>query len=563
LIPRGAWGAAALAPFLLLAGSALASCSADAPAIQEVSPLKGASGVAADAPVRIVFDRSMDQASVASRLQLIPPLAGCDATTCPISWKGPALVLTHPGHEFTPGTRYLVLLKGGYRDRAGQANGLDHSWDFTAEDAPSLRSSSPAEGAQDVRPDADLTLRFSRRLLAPMPGQVVLDPYVPLRLTLDPADPTRLVVSPQRLLGPLSTYRLTVVRSLQDATHLALGKDLSITFRAGGLDLARSLAVGLRDVDGHATRIAALRLPAGIPAARPSLRLLYEAPGEITDFQWSRDARHLYVLAGGEVLQVTPGDGLAQATGITAVSIAPSPATDELAYVAPDHSLHLWRSEAAGPVDIPLPQAGPQLRAPAWSSDGSRLALAVDAGGSGTLGLLDRATLSRFMVPATTLPALGGTPMAWSFDGFSLAFAREMGGRQETWVYRPQDAGPHGEVQLGPVSPAALAWSSDGIAVFAAGPELDRVNASANAVARGFLPIQSSRPGDAEPTTSAFDRRLVFTRRVGATPQLWVMNTDGSGLFQLTSPDFDPGSGLVDNGVVMPRWAPGRAATAG
>lgn len=563
MIPRGAWGAALLALLFSLCGSVLAACSADTPAIQEVSPSKGATGVPADAPIRVVFDRSMDEASVASRLELTPPLAGCDTVSCPITWRGTGLLLTHQGHEFSPGTRYTVRLHGGYRDLAGQANTLDHSWDFTAEDAPSLQSASPADGAQDVRPDADISLRFSRRLLAPADGQVVLDPYVPVTVALDPNDRSRLRVSPHRLLGPLSSYRLTVLAGLQDATHLPLGKDASISFRTGKLDLSRSLAVGLRDVDGHATRIATLRLPPGIPSAPPTLRLVYESPTQIDDFQWSRDANHLLVVSAGDVTELDLASGSPVATGIKALSIATSPARDELAYVAPDRHLHLWHRAAEGGADLPVPQAGLLLRAPAWSGDGSRLALAVEGGAAPGLAVLDRATMSRYTLPDTNLPALGAMPMAWSFDGFSLAFARDLPGRQEAWLYRPQDTGDRAETGLGPASAAAFAWSSDGSLLFAAGPELDRVNTSGNTVSRAFTPVPSSRPGDAEPTTSGFDRRLVFTRRSGAVPQLYVMNVDGSGVVQLTGAEADPAGGLVDNGVVMPRWAPARPAAGG
>ena len=159
-----------LLPLGLLWG--LVSCGPSGPAIQAVSPSKGEANVAGDAPVKITFNHDMDRASVEARFRLSPQVAGCDPTECPVRWTGRTLQLGHAPHQFAANTRYRVTLMPGYRDTAGQVEGLEHFWDFTTESAPNVGAITPSDGSTGVAVDADNTVQLTRSALAPAPRQL-------------------------------------------------------------------------------------------------------------------------------------------------------------------------------------------------------------------------------------------------------------------------------------------------------------------------------------------------------------------------------------------------------
>jgi len=547
----------------------LAACTLAPPAIQGVSPRKDESNVAADAPIQITFDRPMDQQSVNSRLELKPAIPGCDVSSCPITWREQTLTFRHTGHEFLPGTKYTVVLHGGYRDAAARINDLDHTWDFTSEEAPRVRSASPSNGATAVATETEIVLQFSRAMVAPGPELLTLDPPVPARIVSDPADPSRVIIRPVPLLQPRTHYRVSVDANLTDTHHNALGAPYHLDFVTGAHDLTRTLAFAVLDSGGQATRIAVLHPPATLGSPRPGLRVVYSASEPIRDFGFTAGARSLYVLTtsrlGRGTLAYVPVEGQAIQVAGGVKWMSTTPGGDSVAYVDADHFLHVW---SLGAGDILLPRLGHVQALPAWSGDGTRLALATDLGmESGTPGaalwILDAASLASYHVPGITLrlpPSCDAChELAWSRDGTSLlAVAISGGAGQGLYVYSPlASRGP----LLQMVSfdlPLEVAWSADSANIYAA------LNGGiARAPARpvpgqslGLRLISGSMPGDEAPATPTFDRRIAFVRSVDAHPQLFLMNNDGTGLVQMTFPDYDPADDLVTFGVVLPRWAP-------
>lgn len=569
--------------FVLLGTAAigLTACSPSAPAIEDVSPHKGDGNVPGDAPIKITFDRPMDRGSVVSRFQLEPTLNTCTPSICPVSWNDRTMTFSHSRVEFQPDTRYQVRLKPGYRDTAGRVNNIEHAWEFRTESAPTLQSSTPAADATGVPPDADLVLQFSRSMQTPSTDELVLVDTekdtatpVPFRVTLDPGDQSRVVVAPVRLLHSRHHYRLSLAAGWQDARHNDIGHLIQLNFVTGDADLSRSLAFSVLDPGGAVGhRLAILHPPASLGAPAPSIRLVYDSAVPIVDFAWAPDARHIYTVEGapGQLLRVDAATGVAQPLGISSALFGVSPTRDEVAYVAADRSLHLWspaRATGLPATDIAVAAAGAQVGAPSWSGDGRRLALTVDAADGPTLAILDRATLSRFLVGGVKLEGAGpeGEPR-WSFDGQAVAFQRDVSGNPEVWTFRPLVNQGSGLTRIGPLHSAELAWSSDGATLFAAGdtgsgtPRLLR-RAPAQPLegqSSGFVALKGSLLGDSMPTTPSFDRRLAFLRPAGGQVQLWLVNGDGSGLSQLTFEQYYPAEKLPLFGVSLPRWAPGAA----
>jgi hypothetical protein len=551
---------------VLLVG-VLAGCGPDGPAIQEVSPAKGENNVAADAPIRVVFNHDMERASVESRLSLAPALEGCDQVACPLTWSGRALVLNHPLHPFAPDTRYRVSLRAGYRDSAGRAEGNDHFWEFHSESAPSIGTVTPGEGSTGVAVDADLSLQLSRAVLVPPVQELTLvgagDPEpLQYRVAVAPDDSRRLVISPLALLRPRTAYTLHVGAGVSDNHHNTLGAGRDFHFTTGTADLARSLGFLVRDKAGQgASRVALLRPPAGLNSPAPSLRVLYHSDQPIASFAWSSDAARVYILGADGRVEVVPLDGTpAGDSGIVASALASSPAHPEVAYVA-GGALHLWRPTAVPAGDLPVPQAGRVSGSPAWSGDGRRLAFSVDDGHGGlALRVLDRETLSVSEVGGGPLPS-SGPVLAWSPDGSALAFTRAGG---EVWSFRPLAAEGNGLLKLGNLEATALSWSSDGDALFAAGAAAGKpallyraLGQPLDGQAAGFTAFSSSRGGDSDPAAPAFDRRLAFLRPAAGAPQAWIMNNDGTGVTQLTFAGYDSDERLPADGVDQLRWSPG------
>jgi hypothetical protein len=562
-------------PLLLLA---LAGCSPSAPAIEDVSPHKGDGGVPGDAPIKVTFDRPMERQSVSTRLSIEPALIGCTPSACPITWVDRTLVFSHPRNEFRADTKYTVHIKPGYRDSAGRVNTIEHVWEFRSDTAPTLQSSNPGADAKGMGPDVDVTLQFSRPMRTPTQEQLQLidlasetSPAVPYRASLDPGDQSRVVVAPVHLLRARHRYRVVLTSDFQDARHNSLTRAVTLNFTTGDADLSRSLAFSVLDAGGASgRRIAALRPPATLGAPAPSLRVVYDSAMPVTDFEWSFDARHLYTIEGepAQLVRVDLGTNAAEPLGIQATSMAVSPTRDEVAYVANDHSLHLWSpAPVAGgaPTDLRVAEAALQAGPPSWSGDGRRLALVTDAPDGPALAVLDRATLSRFVVPGVRLAVSGSEAQPnWSFDGAAVAFERDAAGGPEVWTFRPLAPQGSGLTRIGRLHSAQLAWSSEGSSLYATGnasASLPRLlqRAAAQPVEGqpgGFTALHASVPGDSMPATPAFDRRIAFVRGTGGLPQLWLVNGDGSGLSQLTFAKYDTVDKLPLYGAALPRWAP-------
>ncbi|MFY9614123.1 MAG: Ig-like domain-containing protein [Candidatus Dormiibacterota bacterium] len=554
---------------VLLGGIALSACLPSAPAIENVSPFKGQGGVAGDAPVSVTFDRPMDRDSVETRFELKPSVEGCDRVACPVRWTGSTFSMTHPGHPFSNDTKYRVFIHPGYKDAGGQVNTVEHVWEFQTEAAPMLRTATPATGATGVAADADLVLQFSRPIQAPTTAQLTLRPTgsatdlnVDYHLSSASNDPGLVTVSPLRPLRPNTTYRLSISPDIEDLHHNRLGKRTDIDFTTGSGGLGRSLGFAVLDVQGRATRIAQLRPPASLNAPAPSLRVVYQAQSSIQAWGWSPDASHLYTLEGtdGTVMSVSVASGAPVRLPFRATSIAVSPASDEVAYVNADRVLHLWTAEGG---DVAVPQAGAVVATPAWSGDGHRLATAIDQGAGRTgLGIVDRGTLSRYLVPQVEMAA---GPMSWSFDGASLAFMRNPGPTKpaEVWIFRALAADPPALQRVDAIAATSLTWASDGGSIYAATAAGTGQGGLQRAPARpvpgqstGFSAVRNTQGSAVFPVTPSFDRRVAFVRVADGQPQLWLVNNDGSGLTQLTSTAYDPTDQLVTYGVAMPQWAP-------
>jgi hypothetical protein len=500
--------------------AAAPACATSPPQIVDFSPGRGATQVASNAPIRITFDRPMDSESVSRRLHLVPEVTG------PLNWDNPRqLVYSH--QPLRPAAAYEVILEAGYRDSAGNANTSTHHWPFRTEDPPAVASVTPAHRGGNVDPTALISVAFTREVdLSSLPAAVSLTPNVPFSVRLDPGDARRALIVPNTLLEPDRAYLLTITRLARDVDGNQLGTGLVVSFTTGPVrPLKRALAfiaapAGQDSTDGVWT----------VDENRIPRRL---ASGPVARFSWSGSGSRLLTVdavgqwsdqsLGGEVIELpfhadwaaflAPGLGyvyrdegrlnsvdehgvireLADAVGDVAVA----PAGTRVAYVLPGPTgSEIWAYDIQLAARYRLQSEPGSVADLAWSPDGTRLAyrrLATDP----AQGLLRVRSLAG--AAGTTTVASGdlGSP-TWQADSSHLIFTANF------------------DIQGVPLSKVFRVSATGGIV------RLDPANG---------LPRQIGlNPASAMPSPDG--RQIAFL--AGNPAQIWLMNSDGTGLSQLT-----------------------------
>jgi hypothetical protein len=318
--------------------------------------------------VQVVFDRSVDHASVAGRFAVSPTIPGCDLGTvfaapstapCWIHWldTAPGFELLHEGAVFLPATRYTFTLAGGFADLQGDRNGLDHHWDLTTAAAPVLASSTPPDHATGISLDTPLAVSFSAPMDAPTTAAAIsLDPAVPgTRVVRNSLDNSRFSILPGELLDPAIHYTISVAATARGEDEQLLAAPVAVHFTTGS-QLENAHAVVLAGVPGEGSTalFAPVLTPAaaGEPVAAP---LLLQA------------AR--CVLPGG-----CAGVPL-QAPLQTYSAAAISPDGTRLAVVVKDAQTATSHLEVIDTVNDTIVADIPGGALPSWSPDSSKLAL--------------------------------------------------------------------------------------------------------------------------------------------------------------------------------------------
>jgi hypothetical protein len=320
--------------------------------------------------VRVVFDRSVDHASVAGRFAVSPAIPGCDLGTvfaapstapCWIHWldTAPGFELLHEGAVFLPATRYTFTLAGGVADQQGDRNDLDHHWDLTSAAAPLLASSTPPDHATGIAVDAPLAVSFSAPMDAPTTAAAIsLDPAVPgTRVVRNSLDHSRFVILPGELLDPAINYTVSVATTARGEDEQFLAAPFAVHFTTGS-QLENAHAVVLAGVPGE--RSSAIFTPALTPAAG----------GEPVAAPLLLQAARC-VMPGG--CAGVPLHAPLQTYSAAAIS----PDGTRLAVVVDDAQTLTSQLEVIDTVHDAIVATIPGGAMPSWSPDSTRLALAT------------------------------------------------------------------------------------------------------------------------------------------------------------------------------------------
>lgn len=513
---------------LLVLGAAAPGLSCDSPPqIVDIQPARGAQDVRTNEPIRIRFDRPVDRASVASRFSITPAAAGS------VGWDSTStLVFRH--ETLRTDTQYEVALAPGYRDLAGRANGLRHSWQFRTEAAPVLRATVPASDERNVDPGAYLSFTFSRDVDANSFGDAVsIAPAAAYSVRADPNDGRRLLVAPRRLLDPNTAYTITVGGDARDADgnrmppfslRFTTGppRPLTrwITFIASASDAAGAgagvwmvdeLGFPRKLEDGPVAGFALAPGGGGILLRRPDdawegFDLEGAATGAGFAGRWAvglADAGYAY-LDGGDLVRLLPGG--------TRLSI--------------DHGV----VEASASPDL------------------GRLAYVVNTGGGAEVRGYDIALRAHYRIAAEAAPL---SNLRWNGAGTILAYlaASGPGAERQLRVRSLAGTGSTTTVATGEIVDGEWLGSGPDL-VFSAqvttpsGPQLRIFRVSLATPITTTLKASSSlgQGLDAEmfsPRPSPDGHQLAFLVGEAASAQVWLMNADGTGLRRLTAYDAE------------------------
>jgi Bacterial Ig-like domain len=497
----------------------LTACGGDPPSIVDYSPQRGAIDVPTSVPIRISFDHDVDQASVQSRLRLVP------ATPGTVRWlSGRELVFDHA--TLATNTTYQIVLEAGYQDSSGNVYPLRHHWSFVTEPPPSLAGSSPTGSQSDFDPSAFLTLDFTREMNATsLRSAISLSPTVPFDVQLDPTDSRRAIVIPSELLTPQTTYQVSLSVSALDVDGNQLDRDQTIAFTTGA---ARPLHSWITFVTSQ---------PGGAPAGLWMVnelgypRQLF-TQDSVHSFSWSPGGGTLLAQGDHEAWwELTPGVG---ATLLGFKATWASALATGMGYVYIDDSGTLHRQNGLGADEIVASDVTQASVAP----DGLRLAYVLGASGPDEVWAYDVGLRARYQLVTDTAPV---SDVTWASAGNRIAYLRSDVGSTSLRVRNLSGSGATTTIAGGDIG--APAWFPDSVhivfSVAIANPAITHKAFVINAVAPAApLNLALGLPADpavdlSSPVPSPDGHQIAYLNG----GQIWLMNADGTRPTALTQPD--------------------------
>lgn len=486
-------------------------------------------------PVRITFDHAVDQASVASRLHLVPSATGS------LKWLSDR-ELEYDHLPLAPSTTYQVVIEAGYRDAAGNVYVLRHHWSFITEPPPAFTAASPADGATGIDPADYLTVDFSRPMDAgSMRSGIVLSPQVAFNVRLDPTDARRAIVAPNSLLAPSTTYTMLITTGVLDQDGNQLDRVQTIQFTTGALSTLHGwIAFAALRSTGDSAGLWIVN-DLGFP------RLLLDA-GSIQSFAWSPDGNSLvYESQAGTWSAYTPG-GAPETLDFTAswaAALAPG-----LGYAYLDASETLRREAADKTVEV----IASGVTDAAVSPDGKRIAyIEPQSDGTTMIWGYELGLRSHYVLGVDKGEVSG---LSWSPAGNRLAYLRVDPTSSALRVLGLAGSASFTTIATGDLGQPAWLRDSDHLVIdaavrSAAGVQVRKAFLINVAAPPPALTISLGLPADSDiqvsgPVPSPDGHQIAFI----SGGQVWLMNADGTRPVPLTR--FDQQS--FPYSCLMPAW---------
>ncbi|MGC2232124.1 MAG: Ig-like domain-containing protein, partial [Candidatus Acidiferrum sp.] len=201
-------------------------------------PVAGAVGVAQSTTVSATFSEPMEASTInATTFTLAGP--GVTPVTGSVSYAGSTATFT-PGAALATGTLYTATITTGATDPTGNALAANYVWTFTTAGPPSVTSTVPASGANDVPLNQKVSATFSGHMTASTitaTGTFTLavaggGAAVPGTVTYDAASDTA-IFAPTAALAINTPYTATITTAAQSAQGNALPANYAWTFSTG------------------------------------------------------------------------------------------------------------------------------------------------------------------------------------------------------------------------------------------------------------------------------------------------------------------------------------------
>jgi Ice-binding-like/Bacterial Ig-like domain len=212
--------------------------TAPPPTVLSTVPLNGAVGVAQSTTVSATFSEPMEASTInTTTFTLAGP--GVTPVTGSVSFAGSTATFT-PGAALATGTLYTATITTGATDPTGNALAANYVWTFTTAGSPSVTSTVPASGANDVPLNQKVSATFSGHMtastitatgtftLAVAGGGVA----VPGTVTYDAVSDTA-IFTPTAALAINTPYTATITTAAQSAQGNALPANYAWNFSTG------------------------------------------------------------------------------------------------------------------------------------------------------------------------------------------------------------------------------------------------------------------------------------------------------------------------------------------
>ncbi len=231
--------------------------------------------------IRVTFDRALDaEQDWHGQVRLLDP----DGQNTPLQVRFEAATLVvQPKVDLRPNSLYVLMLHSQLRAADGGLLGLDRRFHYTTQSALGVVQAFPAEGSDEVPPDAEITLVFDR-------------PVVPLSRR---EDETPLPLQFEPAIQGQGRWVSSYIYTFTPAHNLASGVDYTVTLPAAAI-AAQDGSTLLTDYRWH-FQIQPLRVSATVNDGRED-----EAyPDTTLQVRFNRPMRVAEVEAG---LQIVPLD---------------------------------------------------------------------------------------------------------------------------------------------------------------------------------------------------------------------------------------------------------------
>ncbi|MGC2671529.1 MAG: Ig-like domain-containing protein [Candidatus Acidiferrum sp.] len=212
--------------------------TAPPPTVVSTVPLNGAVGVAQSTTVSATFSEPMEASTInTTTFTLAGP--GVTPVTGSVNFAGSTATFA-PATTLATGTLYTATITTGAKDPTGAPLAANYVWTFTTEGPPSVTSTVPASGANDVPLNQRVAATFSGHMTASTitaAGTFTLavaggGASVPGTVTYDAASDTA-IFAPTAALAINTPYTATVTTAAQSAQGNALPANYVWSFSTG------------------------------------------------------------------------------------------------------------------------------------------------------------------------------------------------------------------------------------------------------------------------------------------------------------------------------------------